>query len=162
MPIRLRLAKGGSVLAAVSSTWLRGKCRWGAQEGLRATLRRRRRPRLGVSTISATRLDAEQPDHVSAIDFQFDQAADGSVSCDRPCARPNGTDYANMAEGLTGGDSSIWTPHPVDRRQAYPAGPHTPCLSDLSVEVSLQRWQVVLRQPRRVGPAGHQRQRGCV
>jgi putative transposase len=47
------------------------------EEGLRVTLRRRKRQRLGVSTVPAKRLRAEQPDHVWAIDFQFDQTADG-------------------------------------------------------------------------------------
>jgi len=49
------------------------------EEGLRVTLRRRKRRRLGVSTIPAKRLAAERPDHVWAIDFQFDQTADGKI-----------------------------------------------------------------------------------
>jgi putative transposase len=49
------------------------------EEGLRVTLRRRKRRRLGVSTVPAKRLAAEQPDHVWAIDFQFDQTADGKI-----------------------------------------------------------------------------------
>jgi putative transposase len=49
------------------------------EEGLRVTLRRRKRQRLGVSTVPAKRLAAERPDHVWAIDFQFDQTADGRI-----------------------------------------------------------------------------------
>ena len=49
------------------------------EEGLRVTLRRRKRQRLGVSTVPAKRLTAEQPNHVWAIDFQFDQTADGGI-----------------------------------------------------------------------------------
>jgi len=49
------------------------------EEGLRVTLRRRKQQRLGVSTAPAKRLAAEQPDHVWAIDFQFDQTADGRI-----------------------------------------------------------------------------------
>jgi putative transposase len=49
------------------------------EEGLRVTLRRRKRQRLGVSTVPAKRLTAGQPDHVWAIDFQFDQTADGRI-----------------------------------------------------------------------------------
>ena len=49
------------------------------EEGLRVTLRRRKRQRLGVSTVPAKRLTAEQPNHVWAIDFQFDQTADGRI-----------------------------------------------------------------------------------
>ena len=39
--------------------------------------KRRKRQRLGDSTVPAQRLRAEAPDHVWAIDFQFDQTADG-------------------------------------------------------------------------------------
>ncbi len=39
--------------------------------------KRRKRQRLGESTVPAQRLRAERPDHVWAIDFQFDQTADG-------------------------------------------------------------------------------------
>jgi putative transposase len=47
------------------------------EEGLRVPQRRRKRQRLGTSTVPAERLRAEAPDHVWAIDFQFDQTADG-------------------------------------------------------------------------------------
>jgi len=47
------------------------------EEGLRVPARRRKRQRLGVSTVPAERLRAERPDHVWAIDFQFDQAING-------------------------------------------------------------------------------------
>jgi putative transposase len=47
------------------------------EEGLRVPRKRRKRQRLGTSTVPADRLRAERPDHVWAIDFQFDQTADG-------------------------------------------------------------------------------------
>ncbi len=47
------------------------------EEGLRAPSRRRKRQRLGTSTVPADRLRAERPGHVWAIDFQFDQAFNG-------------------------------------------------------------------------------------
>lgn len=47
------------------------------EEGLRVPQRRRKRQRLGDSTVPADRLRAERPDQVWAIDFQFDQAFDG-------------------------------------------------------------------------------------
>jgi putative transposase len=47
------------------------------QEGLRVPARRRKRQRLGTSTCPADRLAAEHPDHVWALDDQFDQTQDG-------------------------------------------------------------------------------------
>jgi putative transposase len=47
------------------------------EEGLRVPVRRRKRRRLGDSTVPAQRLRAERPNHVWALDFQFDQTADG-------------------------------------------------------------------------------------
>jgi putative transposase len=47
------------------------------EEGLRVPQRRRKRRRLGDSTVPAARLRAERPGHVWAFDFQFDQTADG-------------------------------------------------------------------------------------
>jgi len=47
------------------------------EEGLRVPARRRKRQRLGDSTVRAERLRAERPGHVWAIDFQFDQAFNG-------------------------------------------------------------------------------------
>jgi putative transposase len=50
------------------------------EEGLRVPRKRRKRrkrQRLGESTVSAQRLRAERPDHVWAIDCQWDQTADG-------------------------------------------------------------------------------------
>jgi len=47
------------------------------EEGLRVPRKRRKRQRLGSSTISAQRLRAERADHVWALDFQWDQTADG-------------------------------------------------------------------------------------
>ncbi len=49
------------------------------EEGLRVPQRRRKRLRLGDSTVPASRLRAERPNHVWAIDFQFDQTADGRI-----------------------------------------------------------------------------------
>jgi len=49
------------------------------EEGLRVPARRSKRRRLGSSTVPAKRLRAERPDHVWAIDFQFDQIADGHI-----------------------------------------------------------------------------------
>ena len=49
------------------------------EEGLRVPVRRRKRQRLGVSTVPAQGLSAERPDHVWALDFQFDQTADGRI-----------------------------------------------------------------------------------
>jgi putative transposase len=49
------------------------------EEGLRVPRRRRKRQRLGSSTVPADRLRAEGPDHVWAIDYQFDQTADGRL-----------------------------------------------------------------------------------
>jgi transposase InsO family protein len=47
------------------------------EEGLRVPRRRRKRQRLGESTVPARRLAAQRPDHVWALGFQFDQTADG-------------------------------------------------------------------------------------
>jgi putative transposase len=52
--------------------------RW-REEGLRVPARRRKRQRLGASTTPADRLAAEHPDHVWALDYQFDQTTDGRV-----------------------------------------------------------------------------------
>ena len=49
------------------------------EEGLRVPVRRRKRQRLGDSIVPAKRLRAERPDHVWALDFQFDQTADGRI-----------------------------------------------------------------------------------
>ena len=49
------------------------------EEGLRVPVRRRKRQRLGDSTVPAKRLAAQRPDHVWALDFQFDQTADGRI-----------------------------------------------------------------------------------
>ena len=49
------------------------------EEGLRVPVRRRKRQRLGDSTVPAQRLRAERPNHVWALDFQHDHTADGRV-----------------------------------------------------------------------------------
>ena len=49
------------------------------EEGLRVPVRRRKRRRLGDSTVPAERLRSERPNHVWAFDFQFDQTAEGRV-----------------------------------------------------------------------------------
>ena len=43
------------------------------EEGLRVPQRRRKRRRLGESTVPAQRLRAERPNHVWALDFQHDR-----------------------------------------------------------------------------------------
>src|SRR4029450_6873633 len=52
--------------------------RW-REEGLRVPARRRKRQRLGTSSCPADRLVAEHPDHVWALDYQFDQTTDGRI-----------------------------------------------------------------------------------
>jgi putative transposase len=47
------------------------------EEGLRVPARRRKQRRLGDSTVPAARLAAQRPGQVWALDFQFDQTADG-------------------------------------------------------------------------------------
>jgi putative transposase len=47
------------------------------EEGLRVPARRRKRRRLGESTVPARRLRSERPNQVWAFDFQFDQTGDG-------------------------------------------------------------------------------------
>ena len=47
------------------------------EEGLRVPAKRRKRQRPGHSAVPAARLRAERPNHVWALDFQFDQTADG-------------------------------------------------------------------------------------
>jgi putative transposase len=47
------------------------------EEGLRVPPKRRKRQRLGDSTTSADRLVAQHPDHVWALDYQFDVTATG-------------------------------------------------------------------------------------
>ena len=49
------------------------------EEGLRVPARRRKRRRPGGSTVPAERLRAEHPNHVWALDLQFDQTADGRL-----------------------------------------------------------------------------------
>ncbi|MCA1680399.1 MAG: IS3 family transposase [Actinobacteria bacterium] len=49
------------------------------EQGLRVPARRRKRLRLGESTVPAERLRAERPDQVWALDFQFDQTRDGRI-----------------------------------------------------------------------------------
>ena len=49
------------------------------EEGLRVPTKRRKRRRLGESTTPADRLSAEHPDHVWALDYQFDVTATGRI-----------------------------------------------------------------------------------
>lgn len=49
------------------------------EEGLRVPQRRRKRRRLGSSTNSAKRLRAERPNHVWALDYQYDTTTDGRI-----------------------------------------------------------------------------------
>jgi len=48
-------------------------------EGLRVRVSRRKRARVGTSTAPGDRLQAVFPNHVWALDFAFDQTADGRV-----------------------------------------------------------------------------------
>jgi putative transposase len=52
--------------------------RW-REEGLWVPARRRKRQRLGTSSCPADRLAAEHPNHVWALDYQFDQTTDGRI-----------------------------------------------------------------------------------
>ena len=47
------------------------------EDGLRVPAKRRKRQRVGESTVPGDRLRAERPDHVWAFDFQFDVTEDG-------------------------------------------------------------------------------------
>jgi putative transposase len=49
------------------------------EEGLRVPQRKRKRRRVGESSVPAKRLRAERPNHVWAMDFQFDTTTDGRV-----------------------------------------------------------------------------------
>ena len=49
------------------------------EEGLRVPQRKRKRLRLGDSTVPAKRLRAERRNHVWALDFQFDTTTDGRI-----------------------------------------------------------------------------------
>lgn len=49
------------------------------EEGLRVPRRKRKSRRVGQSTVPAAKLAAVRPGHVWALDFQFDQTADGKV-----------------------------------------------------------------------------------
>ena len=49
------------------------------EEGLRVPQRKRKRRRLGDSTVAGGRLEAERANHVWALDYQHDQTADGRV-----------------------------------------------------------------------------------
>lgn len=46
------------------------------EEGLRVRVKKRKRSRIGTSTIPADRLRAEHPNHVWALDFAYDQTTD--------------------------------------------------------------------------------------
>lgn len=98
-----RRGRGDDVLRRALQAFARGHPRWGyrrawatlreegwvvnrkrvqrlwREEGLRVPEQRRKRRRLGDSTAPAARLRAERPDQVWALDFQFDQTADGRV-----------------------------------------------------------------------------------
>jgi len=72
VPARARAAVAGRV-DAEHQAHPAGVARGGPQSGAK----RRKRQRLGESTVPAERLRAERSDHVWAIDFQWDQTADG-------------------------------------------------------------------------------------
>ena len=71
IPRRLREEGWGVYCKRVQRLW--------REEGLRVPVKRRKRQRLGDSAVPAARLRAERPNHVWALDFQFDQTADGRV-----------------------------------------------------------------------------------
>ena len=71
MPRRLREEGWGVNRKRVQRLW--------REEGLRVPVKRRKRQRLGHSAQPARRLRAERPNNVWALDFQFDQTADGRV-----------------------------------------------------------------------------------
>ena len=78
------------------------------EEGLRVPLRRRKRYRLGTSTVPAKRLSAERPDHVWALDFQFDRTADGQdpeAACTSSMSSP-----ARPWRSSAAGGSTLTTP----------------------------------------------------
>jgi len=98
-----RRGRGDDALRAQLRAFSRGHPRWGyrrawavlrhegwsvnrkrvqriwREEDLRVPGRRRKRRRLGHSTVAAARLRAERPNQVWALDFQFDQTADGRL-----------------------------------------------------------------------------------
>jgi putative transposase len=47
------------------------------EEGLRVPARKRKRLRVGASSVPAVRLRSQRPNHVWALDFQFDTTVDG-------------------------------------------------------------------------------------
>ena len=49
------------------------------EEGLRVPAKRHKRQRLDPSTVPASRLRAERPNHVWALDFQYDTTTDGRI-----------------------------------------------------------------------------------
>lgn len=55
------------------------------EEGLRVPARKRKRLRAGASTVPAARLRAERPNHVWALDFQFDTTLDGLSLTETTC-----------------------------------------------------------------------------
>ena len=46
------------------------------EEGLRVRVKKRKRSRVGTSTVAGDRLRADHPNHVWALDFAFDQTSD--------------------------------------------------------------------------------------
>jgi putative transposase len=70
--VQLREAGWAANRKAVQRLW--------REEGLRVPTQRRKRQRLGSSSTPAVRLTAEHPDHVWALDYQFDQTEDGRRS----------------------------------------------------------------------------------
>ena len=49
------------------------------EEGLKVPAQTRKRRRLGTSDVEAARLTAQAPDHVWALDYEFDQTVDGQI-----------------------------------------------------------------------------------
>lgn len=71
-----RRAHGHLVAQGLSVNRKRVQRTW-REEGLRVPKRARKRRRTGDSTVAADRLSARCPDHVWALDFQFDATTDG-------------------------------------------------------------------------------------
>ena len=66
-----------SVVRATTGSTARRSSVSGVKRGLRVPPRRHKRQRLGISTTAADRLVATHPDHVWALDYQFDVTTTG-------------------------------------------------------------------------------------
>ena len=80
------------------------------EEGLRVPPRRHKRQRLGISTTAADRLVATHPDHVWALDYQFDVTTTGRTinrsatvlpCCWRRGASSGGARYSDCSDTMS-------------------------------------------------------------